>query len=140
MMVMMLQSKHDHSQKTIEELMKYGYRDPELNQLMKDRLVQLVKKSDNGKTGEGNHRIEKLQKSFHQIQENIKIEDGYHAITSEVENVIEEVGSMQEKNDHGLSLEKEKVLLIEAARQFQSTAERSKIDPIPSSICSINKS
>jgi hypothetical protein len=28
---------------------------------------------------------------------------------------------MQEKNDHGLSLEKEKALLIEAAKQFQST-------------------
>jgi hypothetical protein len=46
------------------------------------------------------------KKSIHQIQENIKIEDGYHAITSKVKNVIEEVGSMQEKNEHGLSLEK----------------------------------
>ena len=72
----------DYSQKTIEGLMKYAYRDALIAmdmQLMKDSLVQLVKKSDDGMTGEANHRMEKPQKekalSMQQNNSNIRWED-----------------------------------------------------------------
>jgi hypothetical protein len=92
------------------------------------QVVRLVEKNGNGKTG--NHRMEKLQRGFHRIQENIKIEYGCNAIASEVKNVIDEVGSMQEKSEYGLSLEQEKALFIDAANQFLYTIERTKINPI----------
>ena len=118
----------DYSHKTIERLTQDGRRDAFIAidmQLMEDRLVDLVKRDGHG-TGKVSHRMEKLQESFHRIQDNTMIEGRYDIIISEVDRFIQEVDSMQEKSEYGLSLGEEKTLLIEAAKQFQNTIEWAK--------------
>jgi hypothetical protein len=81
----------DYSQKTIEELTKYAYRDALIAidmQLMKDRLV---KKSDVGMTGGVNHRMEKPQKekalSMQQNNFNIRL-GGQKSILYQIANIL----------------------------------------------------
>jgi NTE family protein len=118
----------DYSHKTIERLKQDGRRDAFIGidmQIMEDRLVDLVKRDGHG-TGKVSYRMEKLQESFHRIQDNTMIEGRYGIIISEVDKFIQEVDSMQEKSEYGLSLGEEKALLIEAAKQFQKTIESAK--------------
>lgn len=112
----------DYSHKTIDRLIRDGRRDASIAidmQLMEDRLVDLVKRDGQGSTGKVNHRMEKLQESFHRIQDNTMIEGRYDIIISEVDKSIHEVDYIPEKSEYGLSLGEEKTLLIEAARQFR---------------------
>jgi NTE family protein len=119
----------DYSYKTIERLTKDGRRDAYIAidmQLVEDRLVDLVKRDGHGSTAKVSHSMEKLQESFHRIQDNTMIEGRYDIIISEVDRFISEVDSMPEKSKYGLSLGEEKSLLIEAAKQFRNTVEEAK--------------
>jgi hypothetical protein len=119
----------DYSRKTIERLTQDGRRDAFIAidmQLMEDRLVDLVKRDGHGSTRKVSHRMEKLQESFHRIQDNILIEGRYDIIIGEVDRFIGEVDSVPEKSEYGLSLGEEKALLIEAAKQFRNTIEAAK--------------
>jgi hypothetical protein len=62
--------------------------------------------------------------SFHRIQENIKIEDGYNTMIK-VKKFISEVESMQEKSEYGLSLGEEEDLQERAYLEiYQGYLER----------------
>jgi NTE family protein len=105
----------DYSQKTIEKLMRDGYRDGLIAmdiQRMRDGLLGLVKRAGHGQ------RIQNLLESFNRIQEYMKVDAPTYVITSEVKTIIQEVESMQEKNDYGLSLQREKAFLIDAANKI----------------------
>ena len=95
-------------------------------QAVEDRLADLVKRYGHGSTKKENNHMEKLQESFHRIQDNIKIEGRYDIVITEMEEFIDEVGSTPGKSEYGLSLEEEKTSLIEAAKQFQNTIEGAK--------------
>jgi len=118
----------DYSKKTIEKLTHDGRQDAFITmdkQAVEDRLADLVKRYGHGTKKENNH-MEKLQESFHRIQDNIKIEGRYNIVITEIEEFIDEVGSTPGKSEYGLSVEEEKTLLIEAAKQFQNTIEGAK--------------
>ena len=86
---------------------------------MKDGVMELAKRNDHGdiKKGGDNDQIEALEESLYQIQESMKIENGYNTtLSNQVENFIHKVEKMKEVNEGGLLLRDEKVLLIAACK------------------------
>ena len=68
--------------------------------------------------------IQKLERSLQQIQRSIRVENGNDAvIVNEVEDFISQVRSIPDVVENG-SLKEEKVLLIDAAKQFQGMSEK----------------
>jgi predicted acylesterase/phospholipase RssA len=120
---------YDYSQTTIEMLMKDGYRDALLQmgiQSVKDEFIKLDDKFtrlENKKERNRDYRpnIENLKQDLQQIQKRMKIEDGHDdetTIMNQVDKFISEVRSVPDIVDHG-TLQEEKALLINAAKQFQ---------------------
>ncbi len=120
----------DYSSTTIEMLMEDGYRDA-LNQMgiqsMKDGITEISKMNGKNKNDKD---IQKLERSLQQIQRSIRVENGNDAvIVNEVEDFISQVRSIPDVVENG-SLKEEKVLLIDAAKQFQGMSEK-KINLVP---------
>ncbi len=111
-------------------LMEDGYRDA-LNQMgiqsMKDGITEISKMNGKNKNDKD---IQKLERSLQQIQRSIRVENGNDAvIVNEVEDFISQVRSIPDVVENG-SLKEEKVLLIDAAKQFQGMSEK-KINLVP---------
>jgi len=113
----------DYSFKTIAELMDVGYQDASMQmdlQRMKDGVMKLVEihqhiKSENGK------QIEDIQENLYQIQEMIKMENGYNTeLNNQLKNFINEVESIK-LNGNAFSLTNEKISLIAVSKQLQHT-------------------
>jgi hypothetical protein len=120
----------DYSPKTIEKLMNDGYQDTVVQmdmQKIKDGVSELAKRSAHGedieKIKENFSIIKRIEDNIHQIQENLKIENGHDRILNEVRNLIHEVESIKEQNKNGLSLKEQKDLVVVAARSFQETVK-----------------
>ena len=113
----------DYSYKTIENLMEYGYKDAMIYmdmQYIKEGLVELANKYGfHIKKGKDKY-IEKIEERFHDIQESIKNQTSYNTIVSNVDKFISEVENMEKQNEIEL-LQKEKISLISAAKQFKET-------------------
>ncbi len=119
----------DYSYKTIEELLKVGYRDALVQmdmQRIKDGVIELAKRNDSSgyiKKEWDNSQIQELEESLYQIQERMKIEDGGYdndtIIKRQVKNFMEKVESMGE-----VLLREEKASLIAAVKQLQDTITR----------------
>jgi NTE family protein len=112
----------DYSPKTIERLMKDGYQDTLVQmemQKIKDGVSELAKRSIHGenieKIKENLSIIKRIEGNIHQIQENLKIENGYDRALNEVRNLIHEVESIS------LSLKEQKDLVVVATRSFEET-------------------
>ena len=125
----------DYSGKTIENLMKHGYRDTLVQmsiQLMKDKLIELAKISGKSsgslleKEKENNNQIQKLEKILDTIQKSIRIENGYDITLNEVDKFIIQVKSIEEQNASRLLVNEEKISLIATAKQFQQQILKSK--------------
>ena len=119
----------DYSYRTVEELMNVGYRDASVQmdiQQIKDGIMELAKRNSyrDMKEGDGNnnnnHQIQKLEKNIDQIQEAMRVQNGYN------DNTIEEVKKFIDKIEKiGEVLPREeKVLLIAAAERLQATLHR----------------
>jgi hypothetical protein len=112
----------DYSYKTIEELMRTGYKDALIRmdmQRVKDGVQELAKR--NGqihgdiKGEHENDQLEELEKSIYQIQENMSVEaDG--AIIEQVRDFIDKVRAIGEA-----LTQKEQASLIAAAKQLEDT-------------------
>ena len=116
---------YDYSYTTIENLMKEGYCDTltEIGlQLIKDGITEIANKKSKGKYD--NH-IQVLEKILQQIQKSVKIENGYGATINQVQNFIKEVKSIKEIENRS-SLKEEKILLIDAAKQFEKIINETK--------------
>lgn len=118
----------DYSPKTIEKLMKDGYQDTLVQmemQKIKDGVSELAKRSAHGedveKIKENFSIIKRIEGNIHQIQEDLKIENGHDRTVNEIGNLIQEVESIKEQNKNGLSLKEQKDLVVVAARSFQET-------------------
>jgi hypothetical protein len=118
----------DYSYKTIAELMDVGYQDASMQmdlQRIKDGVMKLVKiiqhiTSKNGK------QIEGMQENLYQIQEMLKMENGYDTVlNNHLKNFINEVDSIK-LNEKAFSITDEKISLIIASKQFQLTLNKSR--------------
>ena len=95
-------------------------------QQIKDGIMELAKRNSyrDMKEGDGNnnnnHQIQKLEKNIDQIQEAMRVQNGYN------DNTIEEVKKFIDKIEKiGEVLPREeKVLLIAAAERLQATLHR----------------
>jgi hypothetical protein len=120
----------DYSYRTVEELMNVGYRDTSVQmdiQEMKDGVMELAKrnsyrdlKGGGGNNNNNNHQIQKLEENIDQIQESMKVENGYN------DNTIEQVKQFIYKVDKigEVLLSEEKVSLIAAAERLQASLNR----------------
>ena len=101
-------------------------------QQMKDGVMKLVKInqhiiSENGKQDQ-DQQIEVVQESLYQIQETMKIGNGYDTVLNEqVNNFVNEVEPIK-LNENAFSLRDEKISLIAASKQFQHTLNKSRKD------------
>ncbi len=105
--------------------MNVGYHDALVQmdiQRMKDGVMKLAKRNGHGdiQNGVQNHEIRELEESLYQIQNSVKIENGYNTI-KQVENFMNKVEDIGEVDEGGLLLREEKGLLIAAAKQLQDT-------------------
>lgn len=132
---------YDYSRTTIEMLMKDGYCDT-LHQMelqsMKDAFLKLKSKfikldGDKNETNKDYNDIKKigqLQEQLKQIQESIKIENSHDAtvttpIVNQVDALVGIVESMpDELNESKMPIKEEKILIIDAAKQFLETINR----------------
>ena len=118
----------DYSYKTIEELMDVGYQDASMQmdmQRMKDGVMKLVKINQHI-TSENGKQIENMQESLYQIQETMKMENGYDTVlNNQLKNFINEVESIK-LNENAFSLTDEKISLIAASKQFQLTLNKNR--------------
>jgi len=116
----------DYSHTTIENLMEYGCQDALVQmdmQQIKDRIAEIAK-IIGCDTQEGNspNHMQKLEEDIHQIQENMKIQNGRTRLNELIVNFvnsIEESISDNSTSESGLCLKEEKASLISAAKQFQ---------------------
>ena len=65
-----------------------------------------------------NFIIKQIEGNIHQIQEDLKIENGRDRMLNEIRNLIHEVESIKEQNKNGLSLKEQKDLMVVAAGSF----------------------
>lgn len=127
----------DYSPKTIENMIKCGYRDTLMQmaiQSMKEAFQELVKKydiyvekrEDNSIEKIKDNPIENLQKRFHDIKESVKNQNSYDNIVNDVDKFISRVESLKEQNENEneLLLKEEKTSLIDTAKQFQETLRK----------------
>ena len=128
----------DYSYKTIEMLMNKGYQDTlvQMNmQKIKDGVAELAKINRHGDdieiVRENYYVVKQLERNVHQIQENLKIENGQERTINEVNKIIHEVESIKEQNKNGLSLKEQKDLLHRAARLFRETIRNMKNHNLP---------
>jgi hypothetical protein len=119
--------KIDYSHTTIENLMQYGCHDALIQmdlQKIKDIVAEVAKIiSYTSEERNTNPILQKLEEDIHQIQENMKVQNGYgirlNELIANFVNTVEE--SIPEHiGGSGLSLKEEKTLLIAAAKQFQN--------------------
>jgi NTE family protein len=94
----------DYSHKTIEMLMNDGYQDTLVQmdmQKIQDGISQLAERSAHGEDietiNENFSIIKRIEGNIHQIQENLKIENGLDGTLNEVRNLIQEVESTRFK-------------------------------------------
>jgi NTE family protein len=109
----------DYSYKTIEELMRTGYRDALIRmdmQRVKDGVLELATRNGQIYVGEhDNEDIGQLEKTIYQIQENVSVEeDG--ALIKQVRDFMDKVENMGK-----VLSRKEQASLIAAAKQLQET-------------------
>ena len=85
----------DYSYKTIEMLMNEGYQDTLVQmdmQKIKDGVAELAKINrhgdDIGKVKENYYIVKQLERNIHQIQENLKIENGHDRTLKDVKKLI----------------------------------------------------
>ena len=115
----------DYSYRTIEELMNVGYHDAVVQmdiQQMKDGVMELAKRNNyrDMKEGDGNskdHQIQQLEVSIYQIQEAMKVQNGYN------DDTIKQLNDFKGKVEQIAEVipRKERTLLIEAAERLQAT-------------------
>ena len=117
----------DYSYKTIEELMDVGYQDASVQmgmQRLKDEVMGVAKRNRHCDTKEelDDHQIRELEESPYQLQDSMKIENGYNTgLSNHIQGFMNKVKDMREVNEGGLLLREEKTLLISAAKQLQDT-------------------
>jgi len=117
----------DYSYRTVEELMKVGYRDALVQmdiQQMKDGVMELAKRNSYRDMKEGggnnNNQIQKLEENIDQIQEAMKVQNGYNDNTTEqIKQFIYKLDKIGE-----ILPREEKVLLIGAAERLQTNLNR----------------
>ena len=84
-------------------------------QKIKDGVAELAKINRHGDdieiVRENYYVVKQLERNVHQIQENLKIENGQDRTINEVNKIIHEVESIKEQNKNGLSLKEQKDLL-----------------------------
>jgi len=99
------------------KLMEHGYRDTLVQmgvQSMKHTLIELAKISgssshfEKGNEDINNNKIQELERRLNDIQESIKIENGYDTTLNEVDKFIAQVESIVEPNTSRLLLKEEK--------------------------------
>jgi hypothetical protein len=112
----------DYSYKTIEELMNVGYRDASVQmdlQQIKDGIMELAKRNWNSCVkGDENNIHQELEESVYQIQEGVKVQNGYNDIIRQLNDFkgkVEQIGELLPKEV--------KVSLIAAAERLQETIE-----------------
>jgi len=112
----------DYSYKTIEELMNVGYRDALVQmdlQQIKDGIMELAKRNWNSCVkGDENNIHQELEETVYQIQEGVKVQNGYNDIIKHLNDFkgkVEQIGE--------LLPEEVKVSLIAAAERLQETIE-----------------
>jgi hypothetical protein len=125
----------DYSHKSIEKLMKDGYRDALIQidlQAVKDEFLKLenkfVKLDGKGAIDKKDKEIEKLEQleqEFQQIQQNVKTENRYgtRTIVSQVEDFKGNVSALPDelKENNNRPIKEEKAMVLDAAKQFQKT-------------------
>jgi NTE family protein len=116
----------DYSYKTIERLIEEGSTDAWIQmdmQSLKDQVREIAGRHPryNGREKTDVNHIQELEKYLNQIQETIKIKDGYGTVINQIVDFMNKVKLMEQEDGNGLLLEEEKGLLINAARQFQET-------------------
>ena len=118
----------DYSYKTIEELLDVGYQDASMQidlQKMKDGVMKLVKINQHI-TSENGNQIEGMQENLYQIQEMMKVENGYNTVLdNQLKSFINEVESIK-LNGNAFSLIDEKISLIAASKQLQLTLNKNR--------------
>ncbi len=95
-------------------------------QRLKDGIIDLSKRnghnSDNKKEADNRTSIDDLEESLYQIQESMKIENGYNNIIKQIEIFMNKVRDISaQENEDRLFLREEKASLIAAAKQLQKT-------------------
>lgn len=118
----------DYSYKTIEQLMNMGYQNASVQmdlQKLKDEVIEVVKRNRHHDTKKDwdNPQIQELEEGTYQIQERMKIENGYDTkLSNQIQSFINKIEGMRGVNDSNeLLLREEKTLLIAAAKQLQQT-------------------
>ena len=114
----------------IENLMNEGYQDALVQmdmQRIKDGIAELViinrhSSGDGIEKGKQNRHIQKLEEDIHQIQENIKIENGKDTTLNDLAIAfLNDVESIQDRsNESGLLLKEGKALLIAEQNTFKA--------------------
>ncbi len=119
----------DYSQKTIEKLMEDGNRDALIQmdlQAVKDEVMNLIKinhhiTSENERKQDQDRQIEAVQQQLYQIQEAMKIGNGYNMVLNEqLKDFVNKVEAIR-VNENAYSLTNEKISLITASKQLQGT-------------------
>ena len=119
----------DYSYKTIEDLMNVGYHDALVQmdiQQMKDGVTELAVRNgyrdikDGGKNDNNNHQIDELESILYQIQEAVKVQNGYKVDTTEQINKfidkMDKIGDVLPRQD--------RTLVVAAAERLQETIKR----------------
>ena len=122
----------DYSYATIEKLMKDGYHDASIQmgiELIKYEFLNLndkflLLKSKEEKNENYKNAIGTIRKDIQQIQNTAKIKNGHDGTTimTKVNKLLSEASTISDMVNHE-TLKEEKVLLVDAAKQFQETIQ-----------------
>jgi len=106
--------------------MDVGYQDASMQmdlQRIKDGLIKLVKVNQHI-TSENGKQVEDMQESLYQIQDMMKMENGYDTVLSnQLKKFINQVESIK-LNGNAFSLTNEKKSLVTASKQLQLTLNK----------------
>jgi predicted acylesterase/phospholipase RssA len=127
----------DYSYRTIEELMNVGYHDALVQmdiQQIKDGVMELAKRNsyrdmkEGGSKNNNNHQIQELEESVYQIQEGMKVQNGYNnddtiKQLNDFKGKVEQIGELLPKE--------EKASLIAAAERLREAIRRETMVSFP---------
>jgi len=120
----------DYSYKTIEDLMNVGYHDALVQmdiQQMKDGVMELAVRNgyqglkEGRKNSNNNHQIDELESILYQIQEAVKVQNGYKVddTTEQINKFIDKIDEMGEVLPW-----QERALVVAAAERLQAILNR----------------
>jgi hypothetical protein len=111
----------DYSSTSIENLMRDGYCDALTTvgiHSIREGLMTIKSKTKNLK---GDKSLEEIQDQVLQIENAIKVGNGYDSMIDEIEDIIHKTESEIDDVDYDGSIKEEKAFLVNAAKQFKET-------------------